>query len=244
VDISTYEIESEVEQTHWWFVGRRNLFKNLIKKMNLPEDAKILDIGTSTGTNLRLLKQMGFSNYQGMDLHDEAIKWCAIKQLGVVCKGDVCDIPFPDATFDLVMATDIIEHVDDDLRAVQEIKRVLAPGGQAIITVPAFQSLWGMQDDVSQHKRRYLKKPFAQLLTQAPLRITDINYFNFLLFIPICLVRKIIKLSGIKLKSENQINSFFINKVLGLIFELDIAALKYVKPPFGVSILAVVKNPV
>ena len=64
-------------------------------------------------------------------LSDDAIRWCAEKGLGDVAKGDVCDLPFGDAEFDLVLATDIIEHVDDDLRAVGEIRRVLAPGGIA-----------------------------------------------------------------------------------------------------------------
>ena len=110
------------------------------------------------GTNLRLLQELGICRTaRGLDLSDDAIRWCAEKGLGTVEKGDVCNLPFGEASFELVLATDIIEHVDDDLQAITEIRRVLAPGGTAIITVPAFQSLWGLQDDVAHHKRRYLK---------------------------------------------------------------------------------------
>ena len=242
MDISTYEVESEVEEKHWWFVVRRMLFERLIQEMDLPKDARILDVGTSTGTNLRLLKNMGFTNYQGLDFHEEAIKWCAQKQLGVVHKGDICAMPFAEGSFDLVLATDIIEHVDDDLKAVVEIRRVLVSGGKAIITVPAFQSLWGLQDEVSQHKRRYLKNPLKKLLLEAGFQVKFISYFNYLLFVPIWLARQLIKLSGIKFKSENQLNTPMINNALRWIFSLDVVSIKFLNPPFGVSILAIISR--
>ena len=67
MDSATYEVEAHVEETHWWFLGRRRLLKKAIKELELPDDAVILDIGTSTGTNLRMLGDMGFSRYEGLD---------------------------------------------------------------------------------------------------------------------------------------------------------------------------------
>ena len=160
MDAATYAVESEIEQTHWWFVVRRELIRALIVESGIGPDAAILDLGTSTGTNLRLLKEMGFSNYKGLDMSPEAAKWCAEKNLGTVQLGDVCAIPFPDQSLDLVLATDIIEHVDDDALALREIRRVLKTTGRVIITVPAFQSLWGLQDEVAHHKRRYRGRQF------------------------------------------------------------------------------------
>ncbi|MBK7659403.1 MAG: class I SAM-dependent methyltransferase, partial [Betaproteobacteria bacterium] len=113
MEVATYEVESRVEQTHWWFVGRRRLFRAHIEALGLSPDAAVLDVGTSTGTNLRLLKDMGFTRYRGLDPSPDAVRWCAEKGLGAVDLGTVAAIPFPDATFDLVLATDIIEHVDD-----------------------------------------------------------------------------------------------------------------------------------
>src|SRR6185295_2449287 len=133
---ATFEVESRVEATHWWFVARRELFAREIARAGIPLSARVLDIGTSTGTNLRMLKDLGFRDVTGLDATEEAIRFCAEKGLGTVRQGDVCRMPFADGSFDLVLATDIIEHVDDDLQALKEIARVLAPSGQALITVP------------------------------------------------------------------------------------------------------------
>lgn len=243
MDTTTYEVEAEVEANHWWFVARRRLFADLIGQQMLKPDARVLDIGTSTGTNLRMLREMGFANRVGLDLSEDAIRWCAEKGLGKVEKGDACNLPFADQEFDLVLATDIIEHVDDDLRAVSEIYRVLAPGGTAIITVPAFQSLWGLQDTVSHHKRRYRQQQLLDVVSKAGLESRSSFYFNYLLFVPIWLARQLIKLLGIKLKSENQVNNATLNLLLTWLFKFDVATARSLRPPFGVSILAVTSRP-
>jgi SAM-dependent methyltransferase len=238
MDQTTYEIESQIEQTHWWFVGRRKLFKHMITELGLSQCAAVLDIGTSTGTNLRLLNDMGFTNVTGLDFYDEAIHWCAKKGLGVVQKGDICNIPYPDESLDLVLATDIIEHVDNDKLALREIHRVLKKNGRVLLTVPAFKSLWGRQDEVSQHKRRYRKKELQIKLEHAKLKNLECFYFNYLLFVPIWLVRQLLKIFRIQVKSENQINFGLMNKIFGSIFIFDIFTARIVSPCFGVSILA------
>ena len=240
MDVSTYAVEADVEATHWWFVGRRRLLAQLIHRQGVALDARVLDIGTSTGANLRLLKDLGFSNRRGLDLSDEAIRWCAEKGFGRVEKGDVCNLPFGAREFELVLATDIIEHVDDDLRAITEIRRVLAPGGIAIISVPAFRSLWGLQDDVSHHKRRYRKKVLLDLIRRGGLACRDAFYFNYLLFVPIWAARQMIRWLNIRLESENQLNAPAVNRILTWIFMLDVMSARILRPPFGVSIMALV----
>jgi SAM-dependent methyltransferase len=239
MEVATYTIESEVEQSHWWFVVRRKLIASIIRKQSIALDAPVLDIGTSTGTNLRMLRDLGFSNYCGLDSSDEAIRWCAEKGLGQVRKGDVCSMPFADSSFELVLATDIVEHVDDDAKALREIRRVLKPGGRVIVTVPAFESLWGLQDDVAHHKRRYRKQQLLDLLRGAGLQSKESFYFNYLLFVPIWLARRVIDLLKIKLRSENEVNNRFLNSVLKAIFWLDIKTAPWVRVPFGVSILLI-----
>ena len=239
MDKSTYAIEAEVESVHWWFVGRRKLIARLLEKYGIRKESPILDLGTSTGTNLRLLKEHGYSNYQGLDLSEEAIRWCSDKNLGKVHKGDICNLPFRNGEFELVLATDIIEHVEDDLRALREINRVLTPGGKAIITVPAFQSLWGLQDDVSHHKRRYKMNHLTDRLNQAGMMYQEIFYFNYLLFLPIWAMRNLIRLFRIKLKSENQVNTVMLNRLLTYIFMFDVWTAQRIHFPFGVSIAVI-----
>lgn len=238
MDNSTYEVEAQIEETHWWFVGRRKLFSAIINSLAIPTTAKILDLGTSTGTNLRMLRDLGFINVRGIDFCEEAIRWCSEKGLGQVDQGDICDIPYQDNIYDLVLATDIIEHVEDDNKAISEVYRVLKSGGVAIVTVPAFNFLWGTQDSVSHHKRRYTKAQLEKVLTGAGFRLVDIYYFNYLLFIPIWFVRKVLMLFPIRLKSENQLNTSFLNALLLYVFLVDIYTAKKINPRFGVSILA------
>lgn len=239
---STYAVESRVEATHWWFTERRRLFGRVLQRLALPSNVRILDIGTSTGTNLRLLRDLGFSNFEGVDMSPESVRWCSSKGLGQVTLGDVCKLPFADETFELVLATDIIEHVDDDFAALREIRRVLKPDGVVLLTVPTFMSLWGLQDDVSHHKRRYRLPQLLKLARRTGLEDIRSFYFNYLLFLPIWSARQIIRLLDLKLKSENEINASWLNGILKLIFRLDVTTAPSVKPPFGVSCMVVAKK--
>lgn len=236
METSVYEIEAEVEATHWWFAGRRKLFAHILKELKLPKDTPILDVGSGTGANLRLLREQKYSDVTGTDLNEAAIRFCAEKNLGRIEMADVCDLPFRDGRFHLVFATDVIEHVDEE-KALAEIFRALSPGGFALFTVPAFQSLWGIQDDVSHHRLRYRKPQMEKAVKKAGFEIQKSFYFNYILFIPIWLARQIIRIFDVKLESENQVNSPLINSVLTKLFHLDIVTSPLLKPPFGVSIL-------
>jgi len=244
MDSATYAIEADVEATHWWFTERRWLFGRLIAGFALARDARILDIGTSTGTNLRLLRELGFTRGEGLDASAEAVRWCAEKGYGKVTQGDVCALPFDDASFDLVLATDIIEHVDDDGAALREIRRVLKPGGRVLITVPAFMLLWGLQDEVGQHKRRYRGGQLRARVEAAGLRTQAKFYFNYLLFLPILCVRALVRALHIRrLQNENQLNSPLLNRVLRAVFRFDVWSARVLHPPFGVSFLLIAARP-
>ena len=130
-----------------------------------------------------------------------------------------------------------------DIFCAAEIRRVLRPGGTALITVPAFPSLWGLQDVKSHHYRRYRMAPFLRLIEQSGLVIEKKFHFNYLLFAPIYAARQVINLLDIKLGSENEVNSPALNRLLGLVFRLDVTTAPFIKPPFGVSILALVHRP-
>lgn len=239
----TYAVEAEIEEKHWWFVGRRWLFQRELRRAGIDANARTLDIGTSTGSNLRLLRELGFRHVVGLDPSDEAIRFCESKGFGPVQQGSICEMPFPDASFDLVLATDVIEHVDDHERAASEIGRVLAPGGRVLITVPAFQSLWGLQDEVALHKRRYRRGELLELIARAGLRVDRAYHFNYLLFAPIWLARQIIRIARIDLHSEGQVNTPALNVVLRTIFNADVATAGVLRPPFGVSILVLADKP-
>jgi SAM-dependent methyltransferase len=239
MDIAAYAAEAVVEAKHWWFVGRRLLFSGIIRELGLPHDSLVLDVGTGTGTNLRLLRDLGFGRVTGIDQSPEAIRFCAEKGLGDVKQADACGLPFPDQTFDLIFATDVIEHVDDDFSALRELRRVLKPGGYLLLTVPAFAALWGLQDDVSQHKRRYQLNQLLSMLRDANLSPQQHFYFNYLLFLPILVARRLMRMLNIRVASENEINTASLNWALTLLFRFDVKTAPLLRPPIGVSALVV-----
>jgi SAM-dependent methyltransferase len=240
---TTYAAEAEAEANHWWFVGRRRMFARMVGEMALSPHASILDVGTSTGTNLRMLLELGYRKVQGLDLSPEAQRYCAEKGLGDVRLGSILDLPFDDQAFDLVLATDVIEHVDQDDVALQEVHRVLKPGGRTIITVPAFMALWGPQDVASEHRRRYRKHELLERIERAGLEVIDSYYFNYLLFGPIFVARKLLQVIKLPLRSENDLNFGLMNTVLREVFDLDTRSAARLQPPFGVSIAAVCRRP-
>jgi SAM-dependent methyltransferase len=239
VDVAAYAVEAAIEQDHWWFVGRRALFADIIKALDVSPEASILDVGTGTGANLRLLRELGFSRVTGVDQSPEAIRFCADKGLGNVRPGDICNLPLPDQSFDLILATDVIEHVDDDLSALRELHRLLRPRKSLLLTVPAFPILWGLQDEVSHHKRRYRLNQLLQRLHSVGLSPRQQFYFNYLLFLPILLARQTIRMLKVRVASEGQINTQMINWALTLLFRADVKTAPHLRPPFGVSALVV-----
>jgi SAM-dependent methyltransferase len=237
MDLATYAVEAAVEEHHWWFVGRRVLFSDIITGLGFPPDADILDVGTGTGANLRLLRDLGFTRVQGVDQSSEAIRFCTNKGLGTVWPGDICNLPFPEKSFDLIVATDVIEHVEDDFTALTELRRLLKPGKFLLLTVPTFPLLWGLQDEVSHHKRRYRLAQLLQKLHSAGLSPQQKFYFNYLLFVPILLARQLISVLNVKVASEGQINTVSLNRMLTLLFRLDVRTAPRLRPPVGVSAL-------
>lgn len=241
---TAFVVEAAIEADHWWFVGRRKLFNREIARSQIELTARVLDLGTSTGTNLRMLGDSGFSNVAGLDLSEEALRLCREKYRGNVIKGDVTRLPFYNDWADLVLATDVIEHVDDDRAAIREITRVLKPGGAVLISVPAFRLLWGLQDEVAQHKRRYRKREVEAMLFDTGLIVERSYYFNYLLFLPILLVRTLLRLIRPNLSSENEINFPLLNRILSVIFTFDIATAPFIRLPFGVSVFLLATKPV
>lgn len=237
-----YHIEEKVTKNHWWFNGRKKLFIKVISKLNVDRNAKFLDIGVSTGSNLDLLRELGYKNIQGIDISKKAINICKIKGFKKVKLDNICNCSFKDNSFDFIFATDVLEHVNNDLVALQEIKRILKPNGKVLIVVPAFNFLWGSQDDISLHKRRYRIGSLFGIVNRARLKVIKYYYFNYILFFPILICRKIIKIFKINIRSENQLNLPILNRVLSYIFTLDISFAEYLNVPFGVSALVVAEK--
>jgi SAM-dependent methyltransferase len=237
-----------IEDKHWWFVGRRRLLLRVLDRFvrRSEERARILDIGCGTGTMLRYLSRYG--DAQGADADEEAVRFCRLRSAGNVTQLTDASLPFPDASFDVVTMLDVLEHIDDDVAALGEVRRILRTGGIFVATVPAYGFLWGAQDVISHHKRRYLAGQLKSRLEISKLCVKKLSYFNSLLF-PLIAAIRILRRPALNVRGATELKSDFrmtkpgpLNHVLSLLFSVESLLINKVNFPFGVSILAVAEK--
>jgi len=238
-----YSLVYEEEEKHWWYVGRRRILDTFVNSLSArfsTHPPRILDVGCGTGANLNMLSRHG--DVEGVDVSVQALSYCKERGLQNVKHGTAEELPFADASFDLVTALDVVEHLDDDLEGLREIRRVLKPGGFALLTVPAFMFLWGVQDDVSNHRRRYTMSQLQRVVGEAGFAIERGTYANITFFLPVLAVRTFMRLFGLKAQAEYAINVPALNNFFAWVFGLERFWLKRLSLPFGVSAFCVARR--
>ena len=178
-----YEEMAALEDHHWWFVGRRKLLWSLLRREGgVARGARVLDAGCGTGRNL-----VEFGGI-GVDPSPDAV--AAARARGVeVVQAPVEALPFADASFDLLLATDVLEHVEDDGAALRELRRVAAPGALLLVTVPAHPWLWSGHDEALHHRRRYRRAELLREVRAAGWEPAVATWWNAALLPAIALVR-------------------------------------------------------
>lgn len=177
------------ESGHWWFAGRRDLLSALVQEAGPDLASRILDVGCSGGATIRRLHEDGYSQVTGIDISAEAIAQCRRNGLSDVHLMDGQAPDFPDASFDIILASDVLEHVPDERSAVHAWFRLLRPGGVLIALVPAFMALWSPHDEANQHRKRYRLAELRSCLEACGFETRRASYWNFLLFFPAAAVR-------------------------------------------------------
>lgn len=239
----TYSIMYRVEESHWWFVGRRKIVSSFVERIVKdlpPEQPRILDVGCGTGANLEMLSQFGSA--EGVDVSVEALEFCEARGLKNVRRGEAEHLPYDNNSFDLVTGLDVVEHLDNDLAGLKEMRRVLRREGRILLFVPAFMFLWGVQDDISNHRRRYTAADLKKVVAQAGFELERLTYANITFFLPILLGRLLMRLTGYRPASENNLTVGFMNGILGRILGVEAPLLRHVNFPFGVSIICVARR--
>ena len=237
-----YRLFAAVQQQHWWFVARKHIVLTTIARHFRPSGkSSVLDIGCGAGLMLNALQQYGETS--GMDNAETAIEICREVFPGEVRLGYLPDqVPFPRTAFHLVTALDVIEHIDDDIESLKSIHALLAPGGMAVITVPAYMFLWSEFDEINEHKRRYTRQELTTKLGAAGFKIEQMSYFNTLLFPLAWAVRMRNRWLGRSGAAELELPHKWLNRTLASIFGFEKHLLGFMSLPFGVSLLAVVRR--
>lgn len=175
-----FELQThEVENDHWWYRGRRRVLDRVIASLDLPPGARILDAGCGSGRNMVLLARYG--EVTGVELAEASVAVARRRGVGEVIAGSVDDMPFADDHFDFAVSLDVLEHLDDDLCSLREMRRVVRPGGQLMVTVPAYPWLWSSHDEVNHHRRRYTRQTLLAVAAEAGWEATRTTHFNSLL---------------------------------------------------------------
>jgi SAM-dependent methyltransferase len=185
-----YELQTHrAEDRHWWYRGRRNVLERVVGDLQLPADASILDAGCGSGRNMVDLARHG--RVTGVELSDTSARLARERGAGEVIEGSVLEMPFEADKFSLAASLDVIEHLEDDLAALRELRRVVAPGGALLVTVPAYQWLWSGHDEINHHHRRYTRASLQRIGEQAGWRQVRTTYFNSLL-LPAAIVLRVL----------------------------------------------------
>jgi len=244
----TYAIMRRVEESHWWFAGRRRIIRSFLERVcrelqasrGTEQKLHFLDVGCGTGANLEMLGEFGSA--EGVDVSTEALAFCRERGLTQVKQGAAEALPYEPDSFDLVTGLDVVEHLDDDLAGLREMRRVLRRDGRTVLFVPAFMFLWGVQDDISHHRRRYTLPELKRVVRQAGFVVERASYVNLSFFAPILLGRLLMRVTKLRPESENNLTIGFLNGVLGKILGAERRPLRYVNFPFGVSIICVARR--
>lgn len=186
---TAYREHYEVEDRHWWYRGRWAVVEALLERVDLPPEPRILDAGCGTGGNLVKFGRIGRAS--GVEPSPEAVGFCRERGLERVQQAGLEALPFEDDSFDLVAATDVVEHVAAEQQALRELRRVAVPGGTMLLTVPAYMWLWSPEDVNLHHQRRYTRKRLRRAVEEAGWEPLAATYFNTLLLPPIAAAKKL-----------------------------------------------------
>jgi SAM-dependent methyltransferase len=242
-----YKIMEEAQEGHWWWLGRERLVERLIRTYcSAPRPLRIADVGSGLGANIPMLLRYG--DVTALEPSAEAVakvaeKWAATGRVRALRWNSPAPV---DDRFDLVLLADVLEHIRDDVAAVEWIRHHLKPGGYAILTVPAHPHLWTEMDDVVHHYRRYRAGDLRRLLAPK-LIVRRLTFYNLilypvkLLFVAFAKGRRILR-PGSPKRSFNEKPPRMINRIFASILSIEARLIGRLSLPFGVSMVVVAQK--
>jgi SAM-dependent methyltransferase len=235
-----YELQThQAEDRHWWYRGRRRVLDAVISGLALGPQTRILDAGCGSGRNMLDLARYG--EVTGIELSDTSVALACERHTGEVLQGSILDMPFTTDSFDLAVCLDVVEHLQDDRQALSELRRVVAPGGSLLVTVPAYERLWSTHDEINHHHRRYNRRTLLQAAEDAGWKCSLTTHFNSLLLPIAALLRALDRLHTNTAESSLDlwIPPAPINSLLQLPLNLEADLIKRgLHIPAGLSLLA------
>lgn len=171
------------DDTYWRSAGLRDMLLAFFRLHRAPRFSwRVLEIGSGVGATLRKFSEQ-FETH-GLDLSEIALKYARTRVSKNLVRGSGLLLPYRSESFDLVMSTDVLEHVDTPETVCTEVYRVLRPGGLWMTVVPAYQFLWSERDVRLGHCRRYRRPELRELHTNSGFEVVEATYIN-LFYLPL-----------------------------------------------------------
>jgi SAM-dependent methyltransferase len=238
------EATARAERDHFWFHGFRRFVAPLLAHATAGKPrAAILDCGCGTGNNLTMLRHYGRAC--GIDITMSGLMYAHNRGERQVARASATALPFAAGQFDLVTSFDVLYAFDDEMEraALNEMYRVLRPGGQILINTAALKSLRGNHSVLGGEKRRYDRRELRDHLISTGFTVLRITYTNFTLLPMVAGVRWMQRLSGHRESTqEMNVPSRPVNTALASLLAVEAAALRVVNMPLGSSLLALARK--
>lgn len=230
-----------LEEDHFWFAGKRLLLHALLERAGGAR-GRVLDVGCGTGGLLLSLARD--ATVLGIDRDALALRFCRDRGLRSVVRGSALALPFPDASLDVCVTFDVLEHVEDELALLGELRRVLRPQGKLVISVPAFRALWSQHDETFQHLRRYRLSELMARVREAGFAVEWGSYTNFFVFPPALFWRVLRRWTRIapNMRTDFVMPPAPVNRALVALYDLEARLLRRMRLPFGVSAACVARQ--
>lgn len=232
----------EVEEKHFWFIGRNWIIWSILSPM-VTSESRMVEIGCGNGKVTSFLKSKGV-RIAGGDLYERGLRFCRSRGIEELYRVDVTSLPFKDS-WDIIGIFDTIEHIEDDALAIKNLYEALKEGGHLILTVPAYKFLWGSMDEVARHKRRYTRREIVEKLQTAGFSVKRASYFMTFLFPLLAFIRAISKkdtsIEGCENLTEMKIIPF-VNGLFKFLMKLEAMTIRWGDLPFGSSIIVMAQR--
>lgn len=251
-----FEKLNKLEEKNFWF-RVRNLIIGEVVQNHLPANSRLIEVGCGTGFVSRYLKEMGYHVECG-DLHLEGLQYCIERDAGEAYYQFNLYDPIFSEEYDAFCAFDVLEHLEDDRLALDNIYAGLKPGGLLFLTVPACGMLWSYSDEYAGHKRRYSFRDLESKVIDAGFEVIRQSYFMTFLF-PIIALSRLFSRSEYSTnqdkcnhaeyqnRKEDQImRELELNPVINTlffhIFGMELPFIRFMNLPFGSSLLCVARK--
>jgi len=231
-------VHAEEDRTHWWFQGRRAIILAEMARLLPGGGRRVAEIGCGSGGLLEALTAVGPA--VGVEMDPALREVARARGLDVRAGSLPDDIPLEAERWDAACLFDVLEHVADEAGALRACRRLLAPGGRLVVTVPAYAWLWSRHDELLGHRRRYTAGSLRAVVEAAGFAVDRVTYFNTLLAPPIMATR-IVRAALRRSRHDLERPAPLVNRLLARAFGAEATLLRFASLPFGISILLIAR---